>query len=289
MALRACIIETEPCIEAVTMPQLLNRVAKVSPTVSRRNRQYAVLIVGVGLAIVAASWLRPANNDAKAATLSSASPESGRQGGARNGLPLPQAVQELKAELARLDAAFVAVDERATAVLGTPESGHHRTVELPKDHASLVRYLKDCLSLVRSVESAFGELVISEQVDLGQRIPEAQKHVDRLERSSSAGLLVRRQVRAWIEKDLSAMEDLSEDWPAIRSAVEQLAWDAKRFDAGEATLAQVASAEQSVRESASARIRFPQSRLGMLCLETMAAAEQLERERETASVAAVTR
>jgi len=195
---------------------------------------------------------------------------------------LKQSLSDLEKELDRLETASRRTDAEATEILGPPKDGQHRTVELPREHAALVQYLKRCLKLVGEVESEFGELVAAEdEVDLKQRIPDAQEHVKRIEQSGSAGMIVRRKVRAWIEKDLSAVESLNADWPAIQTSVRQLIEATKRFESGEMSVEKIAASHQVVLKSAATRTHFNKSRIGILCRQTTDAAAQLHRKRQS--------
>jgi hypothetical protein len=202
-------------------------------------------------------------------------------------LDLKQTVADLEKELDRLEAASRRNSEQATQVLGPATDGHRR-IELPQDHAALMGYIKQCLKLVEQVEADFGDLVVAEdEVDLRERIPDAHEQVKRLENLGSAGMLVRRKVRAWIEKDLSAVESLDGDWPAIRSSVRDLIQASRRFESGEAGFSKIAASHHAVQQSSATRIRFDKSRLGLLCRQTADAAAQMERKRQAESAVAM--
>jgi chromosome segregation ATPase len=193
---------------------------------------------------------------------------------------LKQALRDLENELERLQAASSQIDRRATELLGPSKEGQGRIPKLPKSQADLVEYLKRCLALVETVEDSFGDLVAAkDQVDLKERIPEAREHVKRIENAGAAGMLARRQVRAWIEKDLQAVESLNADWPAIRKSVESLIKDGKRFESGEISIDKVTANHRVVLESCATRTRFHHSRLARLCRQAADAADQLHRKR----------
>ncbi len=194
---------------------------------------------------------------------------------------------DLETEVDRLEAAAADLDARSSALLGHATEGR-RSLRIPQDQEALIRYLKQCLALVEEVEHSFGELVAGEdQVDLKSRIPEARKHVARLEKLGSAGMLARRQVKAWIEKDLQAVEALTDEWPDIQESARRLAGKAKEFDSGDVSFEDFSKHHQAVLKCAESRTQFAESRLGRLCRQSADVASRLHRERqEQARVAA---
>lgn len=251
------------------------------PRAVATGRKAAVLLLGAGITCCTLAWTQPTDGDLEAAPPTPATSADEASRASADAHDLNQTLLDLEKELDRLETAHRRLDEQATELLGPPKDNRHRIVELPQEHAALIHYLKGCLNLVETVESSFGDLMAAEdQVDLKKRIPEARKHVDRIEESGSAGMLVRRQVRVWIEKDLSAVESLNADWPAIRTSIQQLIQTAKRFEAGDAPIEKVASSHQNVLNSATTRIRFHRSKLGILCRQTAEAANQAHQKRQ---------
>ncbi|HVJ87992.1 MAG TPA: hypothetical protein VM452_20175 [Caulifigura sp.] len=200
---------------------------------------------------------------------------------------LRRLAMDLETEVDRLEAAAADLDARSSALLGPATEGR-RSLKIPQDQEALIRYLKQCLALVEEVEHSFGELVVGEdQVDLKARIPEAHKNVARLEKLGSAGLLVRRQVKAWIEKDLQAVDALTDEWPEIQESARRLAGKAKEFESGDVTFEDFSTHHLAVLKCAESRTHFAESRLGRLCRQSADVASRLHRERqEQARVAA---
>lgn len=258
-------------------------------SVSGRGPKAAILFLGAGLVGGALGWSDLFDRESKAADPAPAMAAAERSASTSTDvIDLKQSLLALETELDRLETASRQLDEQATQLLGQPKDGQHRTVELPKEHAALIHYLEQCLKLVENVESSFGVLVAAEdQVDLKQRIPEAHKHVARIEKSGSAGMLVRRQVRVWIEKDLQAVESLNVDWPDIRSSVREFIRDSNRFETGDGPIEKIVASHQSVLKRAATRTRFPESRLGTLCRQTAEAAMQVHRSRQAQSAVAM--
>ena len=188
-------------------------------------------------------------------------------------------VTELETELARLETASKKLDSRAEELFG-PEIHGTRQLKLPEDHAALIRYLNNSIGFVDEVVQSFEELIPGEdQVDLKDRVPEARKHVSRLENSGVASMLARRQVRAWIQKDMRAVEALCEDWDQIQPNAQQFLATAKSFEDGGASLDQLARHYQAVQDCATSRTLFKRSKLGILCREVMEGAREIDRER----------
>lgn len=247
-----------------------------------RGRTVAFLALGVGIAsgAFAPSPFRDFDSKGASAPLDASASEESSSLPSTVGREVRQALLDLEKELERLETASRLIDAQASELLGPPIDDQGRILKLPDKHADLVQYLKQCLTLVENVEQSFGVLVAAkDQVDLQQRISVARAHVQRLEKAGAAGRLARRQIRAWIEKDLQAVESLSADWPAIRTSVQELIEATKQFEAGDVSVEKIAEHHQTVLRSAATRTRFDQSRLGLLCRQTADAADQLHRKR----------
>jgi len=194
---------------------------------------------------------------------------------------LRQVATRLETELDRLDAASQKLESTADQLFG-PEVDGARKLKLPEDHDGLMRYLKQSVSFVDGVVHSFGDLVAGEdEVDLQERVPEARKRIARLEKSGVASMLARRQIRAWIEKDMKAVEALCADWDRIEPNARQLIQTARKYDEGQGSLTEIVNQHKAVLESADTRTQFEKTKLGMLCRRTVEGAREIDRERRS--------
>ena len=175
-------------------------------------------------------------------------------------------IAALETEAARLNKDFQQIDREATRLIGPTDSQKRRQPKLPSEHAELVSYLKGCVSLVEKLGESFGALVVcDEHVDLRERVEAARTNLQRLQKMGGAGVLVRRQARGWVEKDMEAVDALYAEWPQIEKAVAELVAAARDVESGREGAHSISEAHKAVLRAARFRTHFEESQLGVLC------------------------